>query len=125
MQDRGRDDLIDDVQNGRMSPEAAEEEAARLGLPPLAPGAGLSARPHRRHHRARCGRSRVGRGREKRASTRPTNAAAAASATRRGVAMSEMALFLIQTTEAVVFITLGAFDVELAILVVAIAPDVG
>ena len=36
MQDRGRDDLIDDVQNGRMSPEAAEEEAARLGLPPLA-----------------------------------------------------------------------------------------
>jgi hypothetical protein len=37
MQDRGRDDLIDDVQNGRMSPEAAEEEAARLGLPPLAP----------------------------------------------------------------------------------------
>jgi hypothetical protein len=37
MQDRGRDDLIDDVQNDRMSPEAAEEEAARLGLPPLAP----------------------------------------------------------------------------------------
>ena len=37
MQDRGRDDLIDDVQNGRMSREAAEEEAARLGLPPLAP----------------------------------------------------------------------------------------
>ena len=36
MQDRGRDDLIDDVQNGRMSWEAAEEEAARLGLPPLA-----------------------------------------------------------------------------------------
>jgi hypothetical protein len=36
MQDRGRDDLIDDVQNGRMSPEAAEEEAARRGLPPLA-----------------------------------------------------------------------------------------
>ena len=36
MQDRGRDDLIDDVQNGGMSPEAAEEEAARLGLPPLA-----------------------------------------------------------------------------------------
>jgi hypothetical protein len=36
MQDRGRDDLIDDVQNGRMSPEAAEEEAVRLGLPPLA-----------------------------------------------------------------------------------------
>ena len=36
MEDRGRDDLIDDVQNGRMSPEAAEEEAARLGLPPLA-----------------------------------------------------------------------------------------
>jgi len=36
MQERGRDDLIDDVQNGRMSPEAAEEEAARLGLPPLA-----------------------------------------------------------------------------------------
>jgi hypothetical protein len=36
MQDRGRDDLIDDVQNGRMSREAAEEEAARLGLPPLA-----------------------------------------------------------------------------------------
>src|SRR5947209_4739576 len=39
MQDHGRDDLIDDVQNGRMSPETAEKEAARLGLPPLAPRA--------------------------------------------------------------------------------------
>jgi hypothetical protein len=37
MQGRGRDDLIDDVQHGRMTPEAAEAEAVRLGLPPIAP----------------------------------------------------------------------------------------
>jgi hypothetical protein len=37
MQERGRDDLIDDVQNGRITPEAAEQEATRLGLPPIAP----------------------------------------------------------------------------------------
>jgi hypothetical protein len=36
MQRRGRDDLIEDVRYGRMSPEAAEEEAARLGFRPLA-----------------------------------------------------------------------------------------
>jgi hypothetical protein len=30
-------DRDEDVQNDSMSPEAAEEEAARLGLPPLAP----------------------------------------------------------------------------------------
>jgi hypothetical protein len=36
MQTRGRDDLIDDVRYGRMSPEAAEAEAVRLGLPPIA-----------------------------------------------------------------------------------------
>lgn len=36
MEQRGRDDLIEDVRYGRLSPEVAEAEAARLGLEPLA-----------------------------------------------------------------------------------------
>jgi hypothetical protein len=37
MQDHERDDLIDDVQNGLMSPETPEKEAARLRLPSMTP----------------------------------------------------------------------------------------